>query len=152
MIFRMIVLIFLTTPVFANINSDDISRLNTDILAAKVNNYEQLSVYFTDQGWQDFSKSLLESGNLDLFQSKNIDIIVNFLGVDNQVKTSDGYMVTSHVMVTYHNQETYQSITYQTVMSFYDINHQYKINDIKIKPMTTLSTGQMVPKCPLKEL
>ena len=54
MIFRMIVLIFLTTPVFANINSDDISRLNTDILAAKANNYEQLSVYFTDQGGKTF--------------------------------------------------------------------------------------------------
>ena len=150
MIYRFFILLIFISVSFADVTSSDIERLNKDIFSATEDNYKDLKIYFTEAAWINFSNQLKESGNLSLIKKNNMSTTVSFLGiVDNQF-TEDKYIISSKIMVTYHNEKIYQTNEYLVTIQFTDDDHHYKISSLDVVSLAKPLVGKMTPDCPLK--
>ena len=149
MIYRIALLIILSMSL-AQIPSKDIARINQDIFSATENNYQDLSIYFTDDAWGSFSKALIDSGNLAYVKKYHMTTIVTFLGVSEEINDHELFVVKSNIIVTHHNDDFYHTNEYTVTMSFVDENNFYKIKHIDIKMIGSAIEGLMMPQCALK--
>lgn len=109
-------------------------------------------IQFSEQGWQNWRKTLESSDYFAQLEKHHIQVTTNFLGVESITEKEGGWEAKARLMVNYANDVYYKAMFYDITLHLIPKDNDFVIDRYELNQYAEPNQGRQIPKCELKDL